>query len=224
MKIMTFNNEKGLYGIDISTFQKPNSIDWEIASKVLNFAILRAGFGRGNTDECFNSHYNNCFKYNIPVGLYWFSYAYNKTMAEYEADCVLRIVKQKKIEYPIYFDWEYDSRRFGESATKNTISNETVRRMAEAFCNKLEDNGYYAGIYCNADYRNNVYGESIFKEFDCWYARYGYSAESDKIALNAHMLQYTSAGSVQGFNHTVDCNISRIDFPKLLKQRGLNNL
>ena len=94
-------------GIDVSKWQ--GKINWSKAKKYIDFAIIRAGYGKGNVDEYANYNIEQCEKYKIPYGLYWFSYAYNKDMAEREADYLLRVIGYHKPEYPLYFDFEYDS-------------------------------------------------------------------------------------------------------------------
>lgn len=69
-------------GIDVSKHQ--GVINWEKvkASGLVNFAILRAGFGKESSqiDVQFERNYSECKRLGIPCGAYWYSYA--KTAAE----------------------------------------------------------------------------------------------------------------------------------------------
>ena len=62
-----------LKGIDVSYAQ--GVIDWEKvkASGLVDFAILRAGYGKATSqiDDQFNRNYTACKQLGIPVGVYW---------------------------------------------------------------------------------------------------------------------------------------------------------
>lgn len=55
-----------LKGIDVSVWQ--GSIDWSKTKNEIDFAILRAGYGRhvSQKDDRFEEYYAACEKYNIP--------------------------------------------------------------------------------------------------------------------------------------------------------------
>ena len=55
-----------LKGIDVSVWQ--GSIDWSKTKDEIDFAILRAGYGRhvSQKDDRFEEYYAACEKYNIP--------------------------------------------------------------------------------------------------------------------------------------------------------------
>lgn len=74
-------------GIDVSKHQ--GVIDWEKvkASGQVDFAILRAGFGKepNQIDVQFERNYSECRRLGIPCGAYWYSYAKTAAEAEQEA-------------------------------------------------------------------------------------------------------------------------------------------
>ena len=90
--------------------------------------------------------------------------------------------------------------------------------MATAFCEELENAGYYAGIYANYHYAKNKYGMEIFKTYDLWYAQWGVSQPD----INSNIWQNSDAGTVEGVNGHVDTDISYVDFPNIIKERQLN--
>ena len=95
-------------GIDVSKHQ--GVINWEKvkASGQVDFAILRAGFGKESSqiDVQFERNYSECKRLGIPVGAYWYSYAKTTTEAEQEAAVCLSALAGKQFEYPIAFDIE----------------------------------------------------------------------------------------------------------------------
>lgn len=206
---------KTLKGIDVSSHQ--GDIDWGVVKNSINFAIIRAGFGKNNTDEKALQNVKGCEDNGIPFGLYWFSYAYTVEMARKEAQYLLEFVKGHTPLLPLYFDFEYDSDKY---ANKNgvTVTPKLLCDMATAFCEELENAGYYAGIYANNDYIKNHYGEQIFTKYDLWYAQWGVNSPN----RNVKMWQSTSDGKIAGIYGNVDINYSFIDFPELIKEKKLN--
>ena len=76
---------KHILGVDVSDAR--GDIDWAAAEATgrIDFAMLRAGFGRNNADEKWVRNYTEVEKRGIPYGVYWFSYAYNLERAAKEA-------------------------------------------------------------------------------------------------------------------------------------------
>ena len=82
-------------GLDVSHHQ--GKIDWEKVSKSdVDFVIIRCGYGNNLTsqdDKYFAQNVAGCEKYNIPYGIYIYSYALSKSDAKSEANHVLRLIK-----------------------------------------------------------------------------------------------------------------------------------
>ena len=203
-----------MFGIDVSVHN--GDIDWTVTKEHIDFAIIRAGYGRNNIDKCAKQNVKGCEDNGIPYGLYWFSYAYTVEMARNEAKYLLDFIKGHTPSFPLYFDFEYDS---VNHATKNgvAITNSLLREMATAFCEELENSGYYAGIYANTDYVKRMYGEDIFDRYDLWYAKW----ECSRPDRNVNLWQATSTGKVAGIKSKVDIDYAYIDFPDLVKSKGL---
>lgn len=193
--------------IDVSYAQ--GKIDWKAFSKdtSVDAVIIRAGFGRNNIDKQFASNIIGATKYKIPIGIYWFSYAYTTDMARDEARACLEAIKGYKVSLPIFFDWEYDSdlyaRKQGVKPSKDLIT-----RMNKAFCKTIEKAGYRAGYYLNLDYENNKIDCSQLKDYVKWYAQYASKAER-----SYDLWQYSSKVKVEGITaNTVDANKPSDDF------------
>lgn len=206
---------KMYFGIDVSKWN--GDINWGVVKNQIGFAIIRAGYGNNNIDPKAEQNVKGCEDNNIPFGLYWFSYAYTPEMAKNEAKYLLEFVKGHTPLYPLYFDFEYDSVKFANKKGV-TVDSKLVCEMATAFCEELENAGYYAGIYANNDYVKNMYGEEIFKQYDLWYAKWHVSEPGRKVNL----WQCTDVGSVIGISGDVDCNCAFIDYPKLIKEKEFN--
>lgn len=206
---------KVLKGIDVSNHQ--GDINWSAVKDSVDFVIIRAGYGKNNIDERALNNVQGCEDNGIPFGLYWFSYAYTEEMAKKEAQYLLTFIKGHTPLLPLYFDFEYASEDYAKRCGVN-VTQKLLCNMATAFCEELENAGYYAGIYANNDYIKNHYGEDIFTKYDLWYAQWGVEEPNRKV----HLWQSTSEGKVEGIRGNVDVDYSFIDFPALIKANKLN--
>lgn len=201
-------------GIDVSEWQKV--IDWNKVKEEIDFAVIRLGYGKGNQDKYAERNITEMNRLGIPYGVYWFSYAYTEDMAKNEAKKTIAILKKlaAKLSYPVYFDWEYDSRNYAE---KNgvKVGKDLLCKMATAFCEEIEAAGMYAGIYANPDYIKNHFGGEIFKRYDLWVAHYSKTTD-----YKANMWQYTPNGKVTGISGNVDMNRCVVDYPKIISGTG----
>ena len=192
-----------LKGVDVSYHQ--GHIDWKkVKNAGIQFAMLRAGYGRNNIDKQFHNNANGCRITGIPFGVYWFSYAYTVDMARQEARYCVAAIDQYEVQYPVCYDLEYDSISY---ARKNgvTIGKTLATKMAVAFCEEVEKAGYKAMNYANLDYARNMFGTV---PYDLWFARYNATPGRSDMA----MWQYTSSCSVPGIAGKVDMNYCYKDY------------
>ena len=201
-----------LKGIDVSYCQ--NEVDWDAAkaSGLVDFAILRAGYGRetSQVDTQFERNYAACKRLGIPCGAFWYSYATSAAEARQEASVCLQVLQGKRFAYPIYFDLE-EKKQFA-------LGKQVCSEMVEAFCSTLEQAGYYAGLYCSTFYLENYVTESVRNRYTVWCADYsgecGYSGD--------YGIWQKGCGTISGINGDVDLDECYIDYPTIIKNAGLN--
>ena len=194
-----------LKGIDVSQWQ--GNIDWQkVKGAGVQFAMLRAGYGRNNLDTKFHRNAKGAVAVGIPVGLYWFSYALNVEMAKKEAQYAVELAKKYKITWPIAYDLEYDTVSY---AAKNgvTITKSLATQMAIAFCEEIKRLGYIPMVYTNLDYLNRYFDRSKLP-YNLWYAQYASTAS----VADKEIWQYSSKGSVPGIAGNVDMNHGYKDY------------
>jgi len=200
-------------GIDVSYSQ--GKIDW---SKVkVDFAIIRAGFGReaSQEDSQFKNNYVGCKMNNIPVGVFWYSYAESVEDAKREARACLEVIKGKQFEYPIYFDIEEP---FQFSNGKDFCT-----AITKAFLEVIEDAGYYGGIYCSSHYLKNYIDKELRENKSVWLAAYTGDLSIKPDYYDQYgMWQYTGSGRIDGIEDEVDLDICYSDYPTKIKSKGLN--
>lgn len=199
-----------LKGIDVSEHQ--GRINWEQVKGNIDFAILRAGYGRNNIDKQFIRNIEECNRLGIKVGIYWFSYAHDVAGAKAEANYALEAIKPYKIDYPVCYDFEYDTLRYA-SQQGFAIGKRLATDMTNAFCSTIEQAGYKAMNYANPDFINNkFYNNEV--NYPLWLAWYGVSEDRAK-AYNPSMWQYSESGSIPGIGtNSVDMNYCYEDFLK----------
>ena len=175
------------------------NIDFEKLKDNISGAILRAGYGNGNIDRKFREYATECNRLNIPIGIYWFSYAYTQGMAIQEAISCVEIIRDFKISMPVFFDWEQDS---WNNAVKRCVSptQKLITAMNRVFCGKIQELGYDAGFYYNEEYRKR-YLNFVELPYYKWHARY-----KDSISVECDLWQYASDGQMPGINGKVDMN------------------
>ncbi|MDE6133166.1 MAG: glycoside hydrolase family 25 protein [Oscillospiraceae bacterium] len=201
-------------GIDVSKHN--GRIDWERVKKSgVEFAILRAGFGRENprqVDVQFERNYSECRRLGIPVGAYHYSYAKNPDGAQKELDFFLKLIDGKQFDYPLCFDIEDES--------LNGISEKVLTDNVLTFCKGLEERGYYAAVYCNMDWLKNRLEHDRLKDIDLWLA-YWSNARSENIKVG--MWQYSEKGQIDGISGDVDLDIAYKNYPEIIRSKGMNN-
>ena len=209
-------------GIDVSKHQK--TVDWEkVKAAGIQFAILRAGLGKSTIDQQFVRNITECNRLEIPVGVYWFSYALNTEQAAGEAAACLKAIKPYRVEYPVYFDLEYDTDRYmkqnGVTLTKTIATNH-----AKAFLSAIEKAGYYAGLYANPDYLSRFFDGSLLNQYDLWLANYKQNADTTKPPRSCGIWQHWTKGSISGISRNVDLDACYKDYPTIIRKAGKNRL
>ncbi|MBQ3565542.1 MAG: LysM peptidoglycan-binding domain-containing protein [Oscillospiraceae bacterium] len=200
-------------GIDVSTHQ--GVIDWkQVKSDNIEFAILRAGYGRelSQKDARFERNYAGCTENSIPSGAYWYSYALTADDAKREAEVCIKSVSGKKFDYPIYFDIE-DKTQLG-------LSDKRLQVIATAFCSSMEAAGYWVGIYSYKSFLEYVFTSDFLKRYAVWVAHTGVKETDFKYEHG--IWQYSHTGTVKGISADVDLNYSYEDYPTMMKKAGLN--
>jgi GH25 family lysozyme M1 (1,4-beta-N-acetylmuramidase) len=206
------------HGIDISTFQ--SVIDFDKLLGKVDFVMIRAGYGQNNIDKYFKRNIEECNKRGIPCGVYWFSYALNEEMARREARFCLEAVKPYRLEYPIAFDFEYDSVSYA-ARQGVTMTKELASAICKAFCGEIEANKYYCLNYTNSDFLNRYFDADCNRRFAVWLAAWNNGSQPPRTC---QIWQYTNNFAVEGISGRVDANRCYIDFPTVIKNAHLNHL
>ena len=145
----------------------------------------------------------------VKVGAYWYSYAASASDAVQEANYMLQALKGKQFEWPIYYDIEEQS--IFEANIASVI--------AKAFCQILEANKYYCGIYSSTNTFNNYFDDEVKQKYTIWLAHW--NVEKPTYKGKYHVWQYT-VGSTPGVTGRCDLDKGYLDFEPVMKKYGLN--
>ena len=204
-------------GIDISSWQSNFKLK-DLKPNGYEFAILRGGFtGYGanrvkTKDNCFEKFYKEAKPIGLPVGCYWYSCAKTKNEGIAEAKYLYEnCLKGKQFEYPIYLDVEEPR---WQANDKVGVTDAII-----GFCDYLEKLGYYVGVYACLSWFNYTIQTSRLSAYTKWVACWQSKKPSWKY--NAFdVWQYSSSTYIAGTK--MDVNESFVDFPSIIKSRGLN--
>ena len=197
-------------GIDVSYAQ--GVIDWEKvkASGLVDFAILRAGYGKETSqiDDQFSRNYTACKQLGIPVGAYWYSYATTAAEAEQEANVCLQTIQGKQFEYPVAFDIE-EARSLPQADALSTT-----------FCTALENAGYYTAIYTFKSALESNFSAAVKNRYDIFLSHIG--VQQTDYAGSYGLWQYSWTGCIPGISGDVDLDYAYKDYPTMIQKAGLN--
>lgn len=178
------------FGIDVSTWQE---VDWATTSQYVDFAVFRSSFST-TTDSEFYNNLAGCEEYDVPFGLYVYSYAESVDEAIAEAEHVVSIIKGHDLDLPIFFDME--------DPVVDATSNSTKEAMLIAFCQVVEAAGYEAGLYTGLSWLENYFGSSSYiHSIPIWCAQwYSYCQYGGGV----QMWQNSETGSIPGISGSID--------------------
>lgn len=193
-------------GIDVSVWQ--GNIDWAKASKEIDFAIIRAGYGKvaSQKDKKFEQNYLGCKNNNVKIGAYWFSYAKTISDASQEAAACIAALKGKNFDYPIWYDVE-------DNGTFKTGKN-NVSAITRTFCEALKKAGYQVGIYSSRSGLETYFTDEVKKFYDVWVANVAKGGGPlSSTSYKGHTIwQYSWKGKVNGISGDVDMNYCYKDY------------
>lgn len=203
-----------MYGIDISKYQGSNVDFNKVKAAGKKFVLIKAGYGKylSQKEPTFETHYKGAKTAGLHVGAYWYSYAHSKTEAIQEANICLEIIKGKQFDMPIYFDFEEKS--------QFALGKTTCSEIVKAFCDTLESAGYFAGLYIYRSALQSYITPEVIERYALAVAEY-----NDKLNYSGPvgMWQYKGdAGRCEGVNGPCDLDVCYVDYPAIIKEKGLN--
>ena len=199
-------NQSTAFGIDVSVWQ--GSIDWSKVKNEVDFVVLRIGFSE-TLDNRFLEYAAGCEQYDIPYGIYHYSYALTAADATAEGEWVINTLDSYgyQPELPIFFDME--------DGTQAALSTSLKENICRNFCEAIRDGGRDPGFYGFTSWFSTSFITSYLNSMPVWIAQIdGFSSNGTATHDGGTWLwQYSWEGSISGISGDVDCNICYANFP-----------
>ena len=143
----------------------------------------------------------------MKIGAYFYDQSINELEAIQQADFVAGLIKALPISYPVYIDSEYSNSAHNGRA--DNISTEQRTKNVIAFCERIKQYGYRAGVYASDSWFKTMLNYEQIKHYSIWCARY--SANAPTIP-KYDIWQYGSA-HIPGSSSPIDVNKVYVDYP-----------
>lgn len=208
--------------IDVSRYQ--GEIDWaQVAAAGYKGAMLKTVSTNHRLskradglyiDPTFEANYRNARAAGLDVGVYYYTYATSEAMADEELAMLRQAVYGKEFSLPVCVDVE-------ENKLKPMSTLDLTNLTAYAL-EQVEKMGFYAQLYTYTGYKYELDMARLSSRWDVWLADYTGEPPAVTFKYNSH--QHTSKGSVPGISGNVDLNVTTLNYPKIIKTKGLTRL
>ena len=208
--------------IDVSRYQ--GLIDWaQVAAAGYKGAMLKTvstnrEFSKRSDglyiDPTFETNYRNARAAGLDVGVYYYTYATSEAMADAELALLRQAVYGKEFSLPVCVDVEEN--KLKQLSTLD-LSNLTAYALEQ-----VEKMGFYAQLYTYTGYKYELDMARLSSRWDVWLA--DYTGETPNVTFNYNAHQHTSKGSVPGINGPVDLDVTTVNYPRIIKTKGLTRL
>lgn len=210
---------ESIKGIDVSRYQ--NAIDWNaVAKSGVEFTMVRLSLGYledANNGQDSRSDYNitEAQKAGIHVGVYHYLKAHNVEDAKKEAEFMVSLLGNYKIDYPVALDFE-------DPWQQNNLTTEERTEMARVFIDEIKAAGYYPILYTNLHWKRECLDMDLLSDVDIWLAHW--TTQTTYGVEDCGIWQYSAEGRVSGIVGDVDLNIGFKDYAKIIEEGGYNHL
>ena len=209
--------------IDVSRYQ--GLIDWaQVAAAGYKGAMLKTVSTNRKLskradglyiDPTFETNYRNARAAGLDVGVYYYTYATSEAMADAELALLRQAVYGKELTLPVAVDVE-------ENSIKQLSTLDLTNLTAYAL-EQVEKMGFYAQLYTYTHYSNMELDMGrLANRWDVWLSDTTGHTPAVGYHYNAH--QHTSKGSVPGISGNVDLNVTTLNYPKIIRKKGLTRL
>lgn len=208
--------------IDVSRYQ--GAINWaQVAAAGYKGAMLKTVSTNRKLskrsdglyiDPTFETNYRNAKAAGLDVGVYYYTYATSEAMANAELALVREAVRGKELTMPLAVDVE-------ENKLKPMSTLDLTNLTAYAL-EQVEKMGFYAQLYTYTGYSYELDMGRLANRWDVWLA--DYTGKTPKVDFKYSAHQHTSKGRVQGISGNVDLNVTEINYPRIIRKKGLTRL
>nr|DAT88788.1 MAG TPA: hypothetical protein [Caudoviricetes sp.] len=166
-------------------------------------------------DPTFEKNYANAKAAGLDIGVYYFTKAVSEAEADKELAVLRHALRGKELTMPVAVDMEDVMLTFHKP--------KDLTNLAAYHLEQIEKMGFFAQFYTYTSYANcYLEMERLAGRWDVWLA--DYTGKTPKVDFHYGAHQHTSEGSVPGISGSVDLNVTEINYPRIIRKKGLTRL
>lgn len=206
--------------LDVSRWQGKIKMEGWAQIKAAGYkgVMLRAVGSRNGVpyiDPTFEDNYDNAKAAGLDVGVYYYTNASCEKLADEELAVLRQTLRGKELTMPVAVDME--------DAELTVLKPKDLTNLAAYHLEQIEKMGFFAQLYTYTSYANrNLEMERLAGRWNIWLA--DYTGKAPKVSFNYNAHQHTSKGSVPGISGNVDLNVTTLNYPRIIRKKGLTRL
>lgn len=206
--------------LDVSRWQGKIKMEGWAQVKAAGYkgVMLRAVGSRNGVpyiDPTFEDNYDNAKAAGLDVGVYYYTNASCEKLADEELAVLRQTLRGKELTMPVAVDME--------DAELTVLKPKDLTNLAAYHLEQIEKMGFFAQLYTYTSYANrNLEMERLAGRWNIWLA--DYTGKAPKVSFNYNAHQHTSKGSVPGISGNVDLNVTTLNYPRIIRKKGLTRL
>lgn len=166
-------------------------------------------------DPTFEDNYSNAKAAGLDVGVYYYTNATSEELADRELAVLRKALVGKEMTMPVAVDLE--------SPILAGMPYGDLSNLAAYHLEQIEKMGFYAQLYTYTSYANaHLDMARLAGRWDVWLA--DYTGKTPKVSFKYTAHQHTSKGSVPGISGNVDLNVTELNYPRIIRKKGLTRL
>ena len=206
--------------IDVSRWQGIIKMEGWAQVKAAGYkgAMLRAVGNRNGVpyiDPTFEDNYVNAKAAGLDIGVYYYTDAITEKLADEELAALRQALWGKELTMPVAVDMEDE--------TLAVLKPNDLTNLAAYHLEQIEKMGFFAQLYTYTSYANvHLDMARLAGRWDIWLA--DYTGKTPKVQFKYSAHQHSSEGRVPGINGPVDLDVTTVNYPKIIKTKGLTRL
>ena len=206
--------------IDVSRWQGIIKMEGWAQVKAAGYkgAMLRAVGNRNGVpyiDPTFEDNYANAKAAGLDIGVYYYTDAITEKLADEELAALRQALRGKELTMPVAVDMEDE--------TLAVLKPNDLTNLAAYHLEQIEKMGFFAQLYTYTSYANvHLDMARLAGRWDIWLA--DYTGKTPKVQFKYSAHQHSSEGRVPGINGPVDLDVTTVNYPKIIKAKGLTRL
>ena len=206
--------------IDASRWQgKIKMEDWaQVKAAGYKGVMLRAVGNRNGVpyiDPTFEDNYANAKAAGLDVGVYYYTNASCEKSADEELAVLRQTLRGKELTMPVALDLE--------SPSLTGMPYGDLSNLAAYHLEQLEKMGFFAQLYTYTSYANvHLDMARLSSRWDVWLA--DYTGKTPKVNFKYSAHQHSSEGRVPGISGPVDLDVTTVNYPHIVRKKGLTRL